>query len=75
MLSVFCVLGTVASLLAVVDCNLLRSVLYIFSWMLSMFSNCVANVRSAFLTGSPEDKLGVVVDGGFFSISTISVDA
>ena len=40
-----------------------------------MFFSCVANVRSAFLTGSPAAKLGVVVDGGLFSISTISVAA
>ena len=40
-----------------------------------MFFNYVANFRSAFLTGSPAAKLGVVVDGGFFSIYTISVAA
>ena len=40
-----------------------------------MFFSCVVNVRSTFLTGSPEDKLGVVVYGGFFNISTISVAA
>ena len=40
-----------------------------------MFFSCVANFRSAFLTGYPAAKPGVVVDGGFFNIYTISVAA
>ena len=40
-----------------------------------MFFSCVAYVRSAFLTGYPAAKLGVVVDGGFFNVYTISVAA
>ena len=34
--------------------------------------NCVASVKSAFLTGSPACKLGVVVDGGSVNIDTMS---
>ena len=37
--------------------------------------NCVAKVKSAFLTGSPASKLGVVVDGGDVNIVIISVAA
>ena len=34
--------------------------------------NCVANVRRAFLTGSPAARLGVVVEGGEVSIVIMS---
>ena len=37
-----------------------------------MHFNCVAKAKSAFLTGSPASKLGVVVDGSNVNIVIIS---
>ena len=37
--------------------------------------NCIAKVKSTFLTGSPASKLDVVVDGGNVNIVIISVAA
>ena len=43
--------------------------------MVSIRLSCVARVSSAFRTGPPSARLGVVIDGGCVKSSTISVTA
>ena len=67
--------GTVVVCTVAVEFSGFWSMLHSFAWRWSICFSCVDKVKSAFRTGSPADRLGVVVEGGFVKMSTMSVAA